>query len=710
MRKQLAFILTLLLPILGFSQQGAYKDQLVGDQIAVFYPKQFDAAANLPSFALLKEPVPTADVPSNWTIKPHFYSKKGKTYASFAIEKGTSLYGTGESVGKLQKNGSTSVLWNTDNFMYGKDKGKRLYQSHPWVLAVKADGTAYGVLADNTWKQSIMLKDSISFESEGPAFRVIVIQRNSPQEVMTALTDLIGKMPMPPFWSLGYQQCRYSYVPDTRIKSIADTFRLKKIPCDVIWMDIDYMDKFKIFTFDAVKIPDPKGLNSYLHNKGFKSVWMIDPGVKAEKGYSVYDSGSKGNFWVQNKDGKEFNGSVWPGKCAFPDFTMPETRQWWGGLYKDYMATGIDGVWNDMNEPSVFDGPDGTMPTDNHHRGGEGIPAGSHLRYHDVYGMLMIKASHEAIAKLNPEKRPFVLSRSGYLGSHRYGATWTGDNVATDAMMKMSIPMSINLGLSGQSFSGPDIGGFAGNTTGELFGQWIALGAFYPFSRGHALAGTVNKEPWAFGKKIEDVSRVALNRRYRLLPYLYTCFYQTSLSGVPMMQPVFFSDPKDETLRKEEQAFCLGTDLLVVPQWAKHPALPKGNWRNISVAGETAKDDYQPITKIREGAILPIGQLIQNTTEYKLDSLSLIVSLDANGKAKGMLYEDAGEGYGFKDGEFLLTEFSATKTDNTVSISIKAKDGKWQTKSRNYKVILITDQKNYETNWQTGDKLLIDLK
>ena len=705
MKRNIFFLLILLHPILGFCQSGAYTDQLIGERIAVFYPKAFDAAGNLPSLALLNEPQAKGNIPSNWKVRPRFYAKNGKTYASVGIEAGTSLYGTGESVGKLLKNGSNSNLWNTDNYTYKADSGRRLYQSHPWVLAVRADGSAFGVLADNTWRQSIHLKDSIRFESEGTAFRMIIIERNSPQEVLSALTELIGKMPMPPLWSLGYQQCRFSYVPDTRIKSIADTFRLKRIPCDVIWMDIDYMDQFKIFTFDKVKIPDPKGVNDYLHNKGFKSVWMIDPGVKAESGYSVYDSGSKGNHWVQDKEGKEFNGKVWPGKCAFPDFTRPETSQWWGGLYKDYMATGVDGVWNDMNEPSVFDGPGGTMPDDNHHRGGGSLPAGSHLRYHNVYGMLMIKASSEAIAKLNPEKRPFVLSRSGYLGSHRYGATWTGDNAGTTEMMKMSIPMSINLGLSGQSFSGPDIGGFVGNTDAELYGQWIALGAFYPFSRGHASTETNNKEPWAFGAKIENVARVAMSRRYRLLPYLYTCFHQTSISGIPMMRPVFFADTKDLKLRTEEQSFLLGSDLLIVPQWAQNPSLPKGQWRNISLMGEAANDPYQPQAKLREGAVLPIGKLIQSTTEFKLDSVTLILSLDDKGKAKGQLYEDSGEGYGFQKGEFSVSEFSAEKKGEKLVVNIKAIEGKPRTAKRWYKIQVITDKQTYDSKWLSGDRL-----
>ena len=711
MRKRILIVCLFSLGYFGFTFAVSSADKLIGKNVSVFYPANYNAKAHQPSFALLKEPKVIGEVPTNWKLKPDFYSKDGKTVAVLPIASGTSLYGTGEVTGSLLRNGKTVKLWNTDNFKYALDEGKRLYQSHPWVLGVNKDGTAFGVIADNTWKQEIGLSDSIRFISEGPAFRLIIIQRGSPQEVVKALANLVGKMEMPPLWALGYQQCRYSYVPDTRIKGIADTLRMKKLPCDVIWMDIDYMDKFKVFTFDKVKIPDPKGVNDYLHSKGFHSVWMIDPGIKKEKGYSVYDSGSKGNHWVQAADGNEFNGTVWPGSCAFPDFTRPKTRTWWGGLYKDYMATGIDGVWNDMNEPSVFDGPDGTMPIGNIHRGGGDLQPDIHLRYHNVYGMLMVKASRDGILKVNPDKRPFVLSRSGYLGSNRYAATWTGDNCSTEEHMKMAISMTLNLGLSGQPFNGPDMGGFALNATGDLFGQWIAFGTFFPFMRGHATNDVNNKEPWAFGIEIENVSRTALNRRYQLLPYMYSLFHEAAETGLPIMRPVFFADTKDTLLRKEDQVFLLGNDLLITPKWAVNPALPGGIWRTFTFAGEPAvSDKYQADVKIKGGAIIPMSKIIQNTTEYRTDSLTLVVSLDKNGKAKGTMYEDAGEGFQYKEGEYLISDFNAEQVGQTVKVVIAPKAGILNTTDRMYKVVVVTDNGIIESNWQNGEMLSVVLK
>jgi alpha-glucosidase len=708
MKKRLLTVCLLISLFFGFTNAFGTNNKLIGKNISVFYPSNYNARAHQPSFALLKEPKANGEVPKNWTLIPSFYIKDGNSIAILPIAKGTSLYGTGEATGSLLRNGKKITLWNTDNFKYIIDNGKRLYQSHPWVLGVNKDGTAFGVIADNTWKQQIDLSDSIRFISDGPAFRVIVIQRNTPQEVVEELANLVGKMEMPPLWALGYQQSRYSYVPDTRIKNVADTFRLKKLPCDVIWMDIDYMERFKIFTFDKVKIPDPKAVNDYLHQKGFHSIWMIDPGVKVEKDYFVYESGSKGNQWVQKADGTEFNGKVWPGQCAFPDFTRPETRSWWSGLYKNFMATGIDGVWNDMNEPSVFDGTDGTMPENNRHRGGGDLQPDIHLRYHDVYGMLMVKASREGILKANPDKRPFILSRSGYLGSNRYEATWTGDNCGTVEHMQMSIPMVLNLGLSGQAFSGPDMGGFALNTSADLFGQWIGMGTFFPFLRGHAAKRENNKEPWAFGQEIENVSRTALNRRYRLLPYYYTLFNEASKTGMPVMRPVFFADPKDTTLRNEDQLFLIGNDLLVIPKWANHPAFPKGIWRNLSFAVEKA-DKYQAEVKIKDGAIIPMGKIIQNTTEYNLDSLTLMVSLDKNGVAKGTLYEDAGDGFQYQKGEYLISGFTVKQVSSTVKVDITRKEGNLKPTNRKYKVCLVTDNGTIEGEWTTGTSLSLKL-
>lgn len=694
----------------GFGAQ-APQDGLIAPGVAVFYPKDFVPEAHLPSFALMEEPTVVQAVPSDWDIKPTFYHREGEAVASFAVPRDACLYGTGEVTGPLLRNGQSIVLWNTDNFTYKVDDGRRLYQSHPWVVGVNRDGSVFGILSDNTWRQRLDLGDSIVFSAQSPANRVIVIQKKDMNALMQALTDLIGKMDLPPLWSLGYQQSRWSYEPESRVREIAQTFRKRQLPCDVIWMDIDYMDGYRVFTFDKTKFPDPGRLNDELHKMGFKGVWMIDPGVKVDSAYLVYQQAGKQDLWVKNAKGEDFVGDVWPGPCKFPDFTMPAARAWWAGLYKGYMETRIDGVWNDMNEPAVFEGPDHTMPVDNWHRGGGNLFPGSHLRYHNVYGMLMIRASREGIQSAKHDRRPFILSRSGFLGSHRYGATWTGDNSAAWKYLKMSIPMSINLGLSGQAFSGPDIGGFEGTTDADLFAHWIALGAFYPFSRGHACKGTNDKEPWAFGPQVEQVSRTALNRRYRLLPYFYTLFHEASVTGMPIMRPLFFADLKDTSLRREEEAFLLGPDLMVVPKWANTPARPSGNWKLVSIAGEDSRTDaYQPDVYLREGAIVPLSKIIQSTVDYRVDSLTLLVSLDGQGKASGKLYYDEGDGFSYKKGQFAEFEFQASRLNDQVKIDCRLVRGKLKVPSMRFNVKMIEKGGVRELGWMKGPACRILLK
>ena len=549
-------------------------------------------------------------------------------------------------------------------------------------MGVRADGSSFGILFDSSWKAELHTNsEEIRFDTEGALFRIYIIDRESPQEVLKGLAELIGTIELPALWTLGYHQCRFSYKTEERVEQIADTFRLKQIPCDVIWMDIDYMDGYKVFTFDKNTFPNPKRLNHYLHDKGFRAIYMIDPGVKVDKSYDIYKSGTENDVWIKKQDGEEYHGKVWPGDCVFPDFTMPEARKWWAGLYKDFFKNDMDGIWNDVNEPTVFDNnlPEaerlGTLPYDTPHRGGGDLPPGPHLLYHNAYGSLMVEASYNGIKAANPEKRPFLLTRANILGGQRYAATWTGDNYASWEHLKLSVPMSLTLGLSGQPFNGPDIGGFLGDTSGDLWASWLGFATFMPFARGHACAGTNNKEPWAYGEAIEKSSRIALERRYRLLPYFYTTFYNTSKTGIPVMQPVFFADPKDLDLRKEEQAFLLGENLLVVPSFAENPQLPSGIWEEVSLVDGDLSDQYQAQLKIKGGSIVPLGKVIQNTNENSFDPLTLLVCLNDEGIAAGNLYIDKGEGWEYIDGDYSLITFKAQRNGDVVNVILDKKEG-----------------------------------
>lgn len=681
------------------SNMSAYADsETIDDGVYRFWQKYGDAGKAAKSFVMQKDYISMGPIDSGLDIEPAFATIGDKRYVYLDIDSETDLYGTGEVTGGLIRNGYKIVLFNKDCYSYNKPD--QLYQSHPWVLGVRQDGTAFGVIFDSTWKSELDLRSGILFSvpSDALAFPVIIIDGKSPQEVLLRLAKLTGTMQMPPKWSLGYQQCRYSYYPEARVREIVDCFRAKQIPCDVIWFDIDYMDGFRIFTFNEKDFPDPEATNDYLHSMGFKSVWMIDPGVKNDPNYFVYQSGTTQDAWVKDASGGYFVGPVWPGDCVFPDFTVPAVRTWWAKLYKDFMAKGIDGVWNDMNEPSVFeDALQGTMAEDAVHAGGQDLLPGRHIQYHNVYGLLMVKASREGILDANPDKRPFVLSRANFLGGHKYAATWTGDNVATWDHMKMSIPMSLNLSMSGQPFNGPDIGGFVGNATADLWAHWISVGAYFPFSRAHSAKGTKDQEPWSFGIATENAARTALEQRYRLMPYLYTLFRQANQTGMPVMRPVFFADPADISLRNEQQAFLLGTDLMIIPQWAKDVKLPDSKWRDISITS-CPKDAYQCQLKVKAGAILPVGPVVQTTEQLNMDSaLSLIIVPDASGNAAGSLYEDEGDGFGYMDNEYRVSSFKAvTNSDGTMTVNVE-QSGKFAAEKRLVSVTVYTDKGVYHS-------------
>jgi len=481
------------------------------------------------------------------------------------------------------------------------------------------------------------------------------------------------------------------------VRELATQFRERRIPCDVIWMDIDYMDGFRTFTFSSEHFPDPKGLNDWLLSKGFHNVWMINPGVKDEDGFFVRDQLMAGDHAVKRADGSVFRGEVWPGFCVFPDFTRRATREWWATLYQDFIAQNVTGVWNDMNEPAIFNVDSKTMPEDNIHRadadlGGEG----NHQRYHNIYGMQMVRASREGIQAAAPDRRVFVLSRANFLGGHRYAATWSGDNVADWDHLEWSVSMTLNLGLSGQPFNGPDIGGFAGNGTADMFRRWMAVGAMMPFARGHTGKGNIDKEPWSFGPEVEATSRRALERRYIMLPFFYTLFREAATNGLPVMRPVFFADPSDPALRSEDDAFLLGADVLVVPFMTPAAdrvfALPRGDWRRFDFAHKIdgdAEDEYLPHLYLRGGAILPTGPVKQFVGEKPLDELTLIVALDRNGRASGVLYEDDGDGHAYREGGFRLTEFRASRVDDTVTVTSRVSEGDWAPADRAVVVRLI---------------------
>lgn len=698
MRHLFSLLLLCFASLLAVSAQQCY---MAGGRVAVFYPAAYDAAAHQPSPIFERELCPTAAVAADWSLRPVFSQDGAQSVATVHVGEGVDYYGEGEVNGTLRRGGTTVTLWNTDNPNYCEEDSTRLYQSHPWLMGVRRDGTAFGLIADCTWRMTIHADADVTFRSDGPAFRVVVIEAESPQALMQQFTDLVGHAPLPPMWALGYQQCRFSYHPDTQVMNIADQLRRHRIPCDVIWMDIHYMDGFRIFTFSPEEFPHPRRVTDYLHARHFKSVCMIDPGIKVDSTFWLDREGTAADYWVQDSRHQPYVGNVWPGPCHFPDFTRPEVRRWWSGLYPALMAEGIDGVWNDMNEPAIGSSATKTMPLDAHHRGGEGLAAGPHLRYHNVYAHYMVKASRDGLLLSHPDRRPFVLSRAGFLGSHRYAAMWTGDNKSSYHHLRLSIPMSLNIGLSGQPFNGADIGGFNTSTTAELLADWTAVGAFYPFARNHCDQGGVRQEPWAFDRATLDACRTAINRRYRLLPYIYTAFEEATRTGMPVMRPVFMADVHDLALRGEEQAFLVGGDLAVVPRWAEKVHLP-ALWQRLTL--EEQPDKYQATLYQRPGSVVPLANLAQNVEELATDSLTLLVCLDADGRATGRLYEDARDGFGYREGQYTVYTFTAQRADDgTIAVSMRHTDGTLPPRRHTLRLGLVSAGRVKYTPWREGE-------
>ncbi|XP_024514989.1 uncharacterized protein LOC9649481 isoform X2 [Selaginella moellendorffii] len=653
-----------------------------------------------------------------------------------ALPSGASFYGTGEVSGPLERTGKRMYTWNTDSWGYGKNS-PCLYQSHPWVFVVLPSGEVLGVLADTTRKCEVDLRKESTIRFAADCFYPVIVfgPYPAPEDLLVALANATGKlvylvlggadvmyyykgtMNMPPKWALGYHQCRYSYEPASRVDEISRLFREHRIPADVVWMDIDYMNGFRCFTFDKEKFPDPIGLATTLRGRGFKAVWMIDPGIKKDEDYFIYNEGCSEDAWVVDASGKHFIGDVWPGPCVFPDYTQKKVRAWWSNLIKDFVSNGVNGIWNDMNEPAVFKSVSKTMPEDNMHSGDPEMGGTqNHRHYHNVYGMLMARATYEGMLLANPTKRPFVLTRAGFMGSQRYAATWTGDNSSNWDHAHMSIAMALNLSLSGSPLTGPDIGGFAGDATARLFGRWMGFGALFPFARGHSEKGTVDHEPWSFGDECKNVCRLALLRRYQLLPHLYTLVYFAHTKGLPVMAPIFFADCKDPKLRKVETSFLLGSLLVSTstdPDKVVDPktiVIPSGIWQRFDF------DDYHPdlpLLHLRGGSIIPAGPRIEHLGEAHFeDPVTLIIALDKDGNAEGVLYEDDGESFGYQKGEFLLTHYEANSRSNGSEVLIKVAgvQGALKRPKRPLRVrLLIGDRAEINADGQDGDDLLMKL-
>ena len=588
---------------------------------------------------------------------------------------GERYFGCGERTAGLEKTGTRQVFWNVDPPAGHTASFNNLYTSIPFVLCLR-EGRAHGVFYDHPGRVELDLAKTDPGRvtvSAGDELSVHVILGPTPADVLERYTALTGRMPMPPLWALGNQQSRWSYMDAGEVRTLASEFRARSIPCDVLYLDIDHMDGYRVFTWDPERFPDPAGLIAELRSEGFRVVVITDPGVKVDESYPLYVAGRDRGFFCLAPDGLEYRNVVWPGLCAFPDFTNPAVREWWGSWHRGLVEAGVAGVWCDMNEPAMFVPDHSTMPEDVVHPGG-GHPR-LHAEVHNAYGSLMAEAARSGLSSLRPDARPFVISRAGYAGLQQHALQWTGDNSSWWEHLWMSMPQLQNLGLSGIAWCGVDVGGFFDDCNGELLARWTEFGAFQPFCRNHSAMGTARQEPWAFGEPWESVCRSMLDLRMQLLPYLYTAFEECHRTGAPVLRPLLFSYPDDPVTYTADDQFMVGDALLVAPITRpgvehRHVYLPAGSWAHWWT-GELVEGPAhvlahaplgQPAVYARCDTPIPMWPVLQHTGESP-DSLTWRVFL-GSGSGSGSLYEDAGDGYGpwcrrtahvEEDGRFLLS-------------------------------------------------------
>jgi alpha-glucosidase len=617
--------------------------------------------------------------------------------AVFGINGARNFYGLGEKTLPYNKYGSSCVMWNSDFPAYSVYHDP-LYESIPFILKADTHG-AYGLFIDNTSRSTFDIgknnPDLITYHACGGALEIYLVTGDSPEKVVEAFADLTGRMPMPPLWALGYQQSRWSYYPEEKVIQLAKDFREKNIPCDVIYLDIDYMDGYRCFTWSPKNFPTPGEMLKELHSNGFRVVTIIDPGIKKDSTYQIYKSGLNENIFVHKEDGDLFVGQVWPGDCVFPDFLNEKARKWWGKKYSILVENGVDGFWNDMNEPSVFNTPNKTFPPDVVHKLDDGSTV-FHYEVHNVYGMEMARGTREGLERLEPRKRPFVLTRANYAGGQRFSAMWTGDNFSSFAHLKLALAMYLNIGVSGQPFVGSDIGGFVGSPGPELFTRWLELGVFTPLFRTHSVINSNPREPWAFGKDYEDINRQIIERRYALLPEVYTAFYNSSTRGLPIIKPLYLSYPEDEKAYEIKDEFVFGNKFLVAPVLdsgvtKRTVYLPRGNWfyfydgRTFS-SGEHVVDAPLGRTPIfvKQGEIV-FQQNVVPSTATPPDTL--IISIFGNGESTGYVYFDDGKSMDYKSGKFTIfhLQYRHTSRGNEALFNF---DGSFRPDYKTIKLIL----------------------
>jgi len=607
------------------------------------------------------------------------------------------FFGLGEKTGSFNRIGRDFTLWNTDvlnpaasgEFAAGRSPDDQrsdntstefdpYYVSVPLLYHMTDTNRAMaGFFVDNSYRGRYELSHRTSYwyRFDGGQYTEYVFAGPTMREILESYTWLTGRMLPPPLWALGYHQCRWFHYTQAAVERLAARHREKQIPCDALWLDIDYMDGYRVFTWNQQAFPDVPGMLGRLAEQGFRTITIVDPGIKYEPGYPIFDQAVERDMLCKTEGGDIYVGQVWPGKTAFPDFVLPEARAWWGELNAAHVKYGLAGIWNDMNEPATGDIPPYAM------RFANGRYA--HERFHNQYALLMAMGTTEGLLKAMPERRTFVLSRAGFAGIQRYAANWMGDNLSRWDHLWMSVPMALGFGVSGQPFVGADIGGFGGSSNAELFLRWMQCGALTPFCRNHSAAGNIDQYAWAFGEVVEALVRGAIELRYRLLPYMYAAFLRATETGEPVQQPLVLAFQDDRAVRDIDDQYLLGSQLLVAPIYtpgatSRQVYLPAGTWYHWytgeQFAGKRyviapAPMDYIPLY-VRGGAVVAMWPDAPASTDgYHPRVIELHIFIPhGDGEFNSVLHEDDGLSFAFGDGAYYRTDFILTRTQARLSL------------------------------------------
>lgn len=647
------------------------------------------------------------------------------------------FYGLGEKAAHLDKRRERFVNWNSDTPGY-TERTDPIYQTIPFYIGLQR-GFAYGIFFDNSYRSYFDFGRSSQqrawFGAEGGELNYYFFYGPSIQKILGRYADLTGRMPLPPMWALGNQQSRWSYYPDTMVEEVVRQYRQRDLPLDAVHLDIDYMQAYRVFTFDTRRFSNPKALSEKLGRDGVKLVTIVDPGVKyqppakdapqirsstpelesQEQRYYVFDEGVAKNYFQKRKNGELFIPRVWPGDSVFVDYTLSDARKWWGDLHRAYLDNGIAGIWNDMNEPADFVDQTGKNQIDVVSND-EGEHS-THAKNRNVFAFLMARATYEGLVRLQPNKRPYVITRAAYAGIQRYSTMWTGDTNSTWESLALSIPMYATLGLSGEPFVGGDVGGFIGRGNGELLVRSYQISFLAPFCRNHKNIDGYDQEPWRFGQYYEDIIRKYLKLRYQLLPFLYTTLEEAHRTGNPVFRPLVLNYQDDPNTYNIDDQFMIGRDLLVAPVvkpdvTSRLVYLPRGVWYSYwtgkSYTGGTMYRIEAPLETVpmfvRGGAIIPHGPDMKFTGEKPLSPVSFAIYPDENGQASTTLYEDDGVTPDYQRGVFRRTPVNVARSGRGYVVNIGQPVGSYQTPKRNFSFQIKTHDELNRTVVFVGDR------